>query len=578
MGVTTNLINKPLNPRAQDASPLAYNRAALYSGKALDFDGVNDYLTFDGFAGTLSNNDAWTACGYFKTAGVGRKTWFSAHDSSGGNILRIGTESGNESGLFYADNYQFDTQIGDFDFRDDKMHFVVLSRAQGANGSLATLFVDGIELATQVTGPNWDTATKFSLGQEWDGGSASDFWDGLLSNFKIFNTALTAAQIADLYNNPEKIVPTGVDNTALKLWLPMMEGAGTTAINGAPDALGDELFTQPIDLTAEFSTNGGGIIVDANTFTTAGGSFDGIRANNILTTGKVYVLKIEGSTTSSGFTIGDVQTSGSEYGANFGIYYFKAVGHTLWIRQTTAGTTDLTTLTLKELKDVGTISGATWTHGIGASVAQTSVIDWNKHSFDVNTDILIPQGLNAGRDIGGNLFENVRKQGALNLDGQSWAEVHKNDSVPEGGEDRTMEVWVYHKPQTTYQSFIELGEKTNFKRFGILSTSIAAGNHIYIAGQGYDTNTQVSYNTNAWNHIVVTLESGTQKVYKNGVSISDLARPSYNTTLDTIEIGRNKENLTEYSYSTIAQPRIYNRALSAEEIQRNYNAGKNIYS
>ena len=63
--------------------------------------------------------------------------------------------------------------------------------------------------------------------------SNADFWNGLLNNIRIFNTALTAAQVADLYNNPEKVVPTGVDNTALKLWLPMMEGAGTTAYDGS---------------------------------------------------------------------------------------------------------------------------------------------------------------------------------------------------------------------------------------------------------------------------------------------------------------------------------------------------------
>ena len=39
--------------------------------------------------------------------------------------------------------------------------------------------------------------------------------------------------MADLYNNPEKIVPTGVSNDALKLWLPMQEGAGTTAYDGS---------------------------------------------------------------------------------------------------------------------------------------------------------------------------------------------------------------------------------------------------------------------------------------------------------------------------------------------------------
>ena len=43
--------------------------------------------------------------------------------------------------------------------------------------------------------------------------------------------------------------------------------------------------------------------------------------------------------------------------------------------------------------------------------------------------VLLPQGITTGRDITGvNLFENVRKQGALNLDGNSWAEVHDNES------------------------------------------------------------------------------------------------------------------------------------------------------
>ena len=44
MGVTTTKTNKPFNPRGNDQSPLAFNRAKLYSGKALDFDGVNDYV------------------------------------------------------------------------------------------------------------------------------------------------------------------------------------------------------------------------------------------------------------------------------------------------------------------------------------------------------------------------------------------------------------------------------------------------------------------------------------------------------------------------------------------------------
>jgi hypothetical protein len=78
--------------------------------------------------------------------------------------------------------------------------------------------------------PSTNTVTLGMVGAQ---GVGVNYFNGQIAGFKIFNTALTAAQVADLYNNPEKVVPTGVDNTALKLWLPMMEGAGTTAYDGS---------------------------------------------------------------------------------------------------------------------------------------------------------------------------------------------------------------------------------------------------------------------------------------------------------------------------------------------------------
>jgi hypothetical protein len=45
-----------------------------------------------------------------------------------------------------------------------------------------------------------------------------------------------------------------------------------------------------------------------------------------------------------------------------------------------------------------------------------------------------------------------------------------------------------------------------------------------------------------------------------------------------LEIGTYQTDENKAYNGPIAQPRIYNRALTAEEVQRNYNAGKNIYS
>ena len=118
-------------------------------------------------------------------------------------------------------------------------------------------------------------------------------------------------------------------------------------------SLGSELVTQPLNLSSNFQNNGGGIIVDNDTFTTAGGSLDGISSNSsFLVTGKTYKLIIAGNTTSSGFTIGNQVLSGNEYATGFGTHYFVASGDRLWIRQQTAGTTNITSFSIKQVNGV----------------------------------------------------------------------------------------------------------------------------------------------------------------------------------------------------------------------------------
>ena len=63
MAVGFSNTNKPINPRGNDASPKAFNRAKLYSGKALDFDGVNDSVNCGDFNGaSFGNGTTDTPC------------------------------------------------------------------------------------------------------------------------------------------------------------------------------------------------------------------------------------------------------------------------------------------------------------------------------------------------------------------------------------------------------------------------------------------------------------------------------------------------------------------------------------
>jgi hypothetical protein len=115
---------------------------------------------------------------------------------------------------------------------------------------------------------------------------------------------------------------------------------------------GSELASQPINLTNDFIANSGGVIVDADTFTTSGSSLDGIKSNTSvfsLTVGKTYKIDIQGNTTSSGFTLGNISASGNEYGSGFGVHTFVSQNTQLWIRQNTEGTTNITSLSVVEV-------------------------------------------------------------------------------------------------------------------------------------------------------------------------------------------------------------------------------------
>ena len=183
-----------------------------------------------------------------------------------------------------------------------------------------------------------------------------EYFDGTIDEVGIFNTALSSDQVGELYNQgvPSNLATSsaGIDGALVGYW---KMGDGT--LDEAPliadqtnATLGSELITEPLNLNSNFQNNGGGIIVDNDTFTTAGGSFDGITSpSSFLVTGKTYKLIIAGNTTSSGFTIGNQVLSGNEYGAGFGTHYFVASGDRLWIRQQTAGTTNITSFSVKQV-------------------------------------------------------------------------------------------------------------------------------------------------------------------------------------------------------------------------------------
>jgi len=614
MAVGFSNTNKPLNPRGQDASPKGFNRASLYSGKALDFDGVNDYVTFDGFAGTLSDDDAWTLCGYFKAnENSGTSIWFSAHTQYNANVIRVGVRQ-NELGLFYDDSHLHDSFIGTENLNNDEWHFIALSRPQGGAGTKVILYVNGIASGTLETDITWNVATKFSIGQEWDGGGASDFFDGQIANTKVFSTALTAAQVADLYNNPEKVVPTGVADSALKLYLPMMEGAGTTAydgsgngnhgtISGATYAHG---IGAPVAQTAVISWNKGTNEVlysedfsqsdwATSNMTKTTGQTDYIGGTNAVRVNCSSGVNAWFSQPTSGVAVGDVTIGAYIKGVSAGgTLSFSTAGSdrsnsrinytTEWVyyEWTITETSSSPRVQIDNYSDGGGQEAIDVYFCFPRLVEGTNADVYVRTGATAQTsDVLLPQGLTTGRDITGvNLFENVRKQGALNLDGNSRALVHDNASL-DYTSAATLESWVYWTGEGD-QGILGRWFAPDSQKSLMLYASDSDSVRVYYSNDGvasFNKEASQTLSVGNWYHFVTTYDGSTIKIYVNAVEGNSAAYSSdIYVSSKHVDIGTYQEDLNKAYNGQIAQPRIYNRALTAEEVQRNYNAGKNIYT
>ena len=460
MAVGFSNTNKPINPRGNDASPKAFNRAKLYSGKALSFDGVNDYVSVS-YSDTLGGVWSWVSI-------------IEADVLSGYQEL-FGGQYGSTNATIYLKENQLtiytnqDNLNTAFDFETGKKYHIACSQS----GDTISVYVNGQAAGSvSLTIPLNSTSGTYVIGKRPN--QASEYFNGKISGTKLFNTALTAAQVADLYNNPEKVVPTGVDNTALKLFLPMQEGAGTTAYDGSGNGnhgtISGATYTHgigaPVSQTAVIDWNKA-----ENRFSNSE-NFDGssgwifnnvtkVSENNEDPRGTNTAVKISwAANTPSTYFYRGVDTTGSPSTIYLKVWVKSATGTNqnfrLFANNVTHFSSDfVATNEWQQFEFSYAYSGPNW--GVMPSVAGDAAniylafphtaADDSPYLITLATaqtsEVLLPQGLTTGRDITGvNLFENVRKQGALNLDGNSWAEVHDNESLDFGTGSFSLEAWV----------------------------------------------------------------------------------------------------------------------------------------
>ena len=434
------------------------NVGSLLTGKALEFDGAGDYVDVSDFS-MSGNNATFAFWAYIRDNATG-DYFFDFRSSSSRFILGFG-QSSQELAVYSGGWYDFG------DPPKDQWVRIVLT----VKGTIAKCFVNGVQLGTNKTISTFDfsSATTTHIGARYTPETNAKWYEGLLSDFQVYDKNWLNEDIEYDYANPQNLV-TDRDNTTialsnLKAYWAMSEGAGS--------------------LTYDSSQGG----------------------NN------------------------------------------------------------------------GTIYGATYVDA-QPRIPQLGMINWAKSTPESDEVTLIPNPNNTSQDILGNAVRD--RLNSFNLDGSGYAEVADDDDLDLGQGDFSVEAWVkfeYKNQGSSVNTIYCNGEEFNdVNTFSLVSAST---NNIRFYVNASLCESTSTFSTNQWVHVVGTRIQGTNgvKLYINGNKTPEATATNNNTVTNSFDktIGRDKST-NRYYNNIISDVRVYSKALSATEVENNYNAGLSAHT
>jgi len=165
--------------------------------------------------------------------------------------------------------------------------------------------------------------------------------------------------------------------------------------------------------------------------------------------------------------------------------------------------------------------------------------------------------------------------GSLSFDGVNDKVTFPNNTISTSA-GMTVEVWFKTSSGTKYQDIFDLSDTygvwivTNYRgQTGKIMTSFSTI-------RGYMT---ANYSVNTWYQVVLSGSGTSNFMYLNGVQVATGTRTvASSINLNTARIGNvDGDRASEYLVGNVSCLKLYNRALTASEIQQNYNATKSRY-
>ncbi len=271
------------------------SRAEVYGGRGLVFDGVADGLqcTSAYIHDKLDSSSHFTSSIWMKPADITATegTIFSQHDRNAISIMQHGSGY-----LIYLNNNIIINGFNNGTFVNGVWHHFVVTYDK----TNVKVYLNGSLIST--TSATYTLASHSNNIHYVGNRQNANYFNGTLTDFKLFDTALTEAQVQELYLNPENTPSAVQDN--LIWWLPMIEGNPESPQSIVYDHSEKKLGSELLVSTGWTTNDGWGLSNGTLTFNDTGNGGTVLSASNMtnsgLATGTTYKLQYTIGALSSG--------------------------------------------------------------------------------------------------------------------------------------------------------------------------------------------------------------------------------------------------------------------------------------
>jgi hypothetical protein len=157
--------------------------AGRVGSNAMNFRGA-DYVAIDGVVNDITSTNI-TLSAWIKTTQSSEGNVFAANDSASAHPLMFGV-SGGDPFVNDGGNIMFHPAVN-----DDQWHLLTYVRS----GATGYVYTDGLLRGTYSAVFSLATVTRWSIGQEWDNTTPSDFYSGAVDDARIYNYALSEGEV-----------------------------------------------------------------------------------------------------------------------------------------------------------------------------------------------------------------------------------------------------------------------------------------------------------------------------------------------------------------------------------------------